>query len=108
METTLSSTYTRALRVGTIVLALTESMELTPEQAELLAVTLADREPAEPTDAAMTDGQLDTVVREVAAEHQPDSYRDMAKAFRAAGHSAGENRLRAAWRRVTTATAEGA
>lgn len=104
----MSSTYTHALRVGTVVLALAESLELTTEQTEALAVTLAQREPTEPIGGpVMTDDQLDSAVRDVMAEHRPDSYRDLAKAFRAAGHSAGETRLRAAWRRVTTGQAVG-
>ncbi|MEU5164586.1 protein spdB, partial [Streptomyces sp. NPDC020875] len=52
---------------------------------------------------ALTDDEIDTIVTELrASTHPPMSYRDMAAAFRAAGHSAGETRLRAAWRRVTT------
>jgi len=51
---------------------------------------------------ALTDEDLDRIVSEIRhSEVPPLSYRDMAARFRAAGHSAGETRLRAAWRRVT-------
>ena len=53
-----------------------------------------------------TDGELDQIVRDLRdSETPPMSYRDMARAFRAAGHAASETRLRAAWRRVTTEAA---
>ncbi|MEV5667120.1 protein spdB [Streptomyces flaveolus] len=64
--------------------------------------------PVEPVAAieaapALTDGDLDRLVAEIRDSGQPPlSYRDMAARFRAAGHAAGETRLRAAWRRVTT------
>ncbi|POX57449.1 protein spdB [Streptomyces sp. Ru62] len=55
---------------------------------------------------ALTDDEIDRIVMDLrASTHPPMSYRDMAAAFRAAGHSAGETRLRAAWRRVTTGQA---
>ncbi|MFG3223147.1 MULTISPECIES: protein spdB [unclassified Streptomyces] len=57
---------------------------------------------------ALTDDAIDAIVAELrASTHPPMSYRDMAAAFRAAGHSAGETRLRASWKRVTTAEAVG-
>ncbi|MFI1856227.1 protein spdB [Streptomyces sp. NPDC020480] len=56
----------------------------------------------------MSDADLDRIVTELRdSETPPLSYRELSKRFRAAGHSAGETRLRSAWRRVT-ATAEGA
>lgn len=52
---------------------------------------------------ALTDDELDRIVSELrAGEIPPLTYREMAARFRTAGHSAGETRLRAAWRRVTT------
>ncbi|CAL9641771.1 protein spdB [Streptomyces sp. enrichment culture] len=54
---------------------------------------------------ALTDDELDRIVSELrAGEIPPLTYREMAARFRTAGHSAGETRLRAAWRRVTTET----
>jgi hypothetical protein len=51
-----------------------------------------------------TDAALDLIVAGLRASQDPPlSYREMAARFRAAGHAAGEVRLRAAWRRVTTA-----
>lgn len=70
--------------------------------------------PSEPVAAieaapALSDDDLDRIVSELRhSETPPMSYRDLAAAFRAAGHAAGETRLRAAWRRVTTTTAAGA
>lgn len=66
--------------------------------------------PVEPVPAieapALTDDEIDRIVSELrASTHPPMSYRDMATAFRSAGHSAGETRLRAAWKRVTTGQA---
>jgi len=68
--------------------------------------------PTEPVPAAveaapaLTDDELDRIVAEIrGSEHPPLSYRQMADRFRAAGHSASETRLRAAWRRVTTGQA---
>ncbi|WP_370065543.1 protein spdB [Streptacidiphilus sp. MAP5-3] len=56
----------------------------------------------------LTDEELDRIVAEMRdSETPPLSYRELAMRFRAAGHSAGETRLRSAWRRVM-ATAEGA
>lgn len=57
---------------------------------------------------ALTDEQIDVIVADLlASTHPPMSYRDMAAAFRKAGHSAGETKLRAAWKRVTTGQAVG-
>jgi Spy/CpxP family protein refolding chaperone len=56
---------------------------------------------------ALSDEDLDRIVADLRdSETPPLSYRELSARFRAAGHSAGETRLRAAWRRVTTATAE--
>jgi hypothetical protein len=64
--------------------------------------------PAIEAPAVLTDDEIDRIVAELrASTHPPMSYRDMAAAFRAAGHSAGETRLRAAWKRVTAAQAVG-
>ncbi|MGW1985407.1 protein spdB [Streptomyces collinus] len=50
---------------------------------------------------ALTDDALDAVVDEIRRSEDPAlSYREMATRFRAAGHSASEVRLRAAWKRV--------
>ncbi|MFI9805049.1 protein spdB [Streptomyces sp. NPDC052301] len=50
---------------------------------------------------ALTDDALDAVVDEIRHSEDPAlSYREMASRFRAAGHSASEVRLRAAWKRV--------
>ncbi|MBO7936884.1 protein spdB [Streptomyces sp. S9] len=50
---------------------------------------------------ALTDTELDAVVDEIRTSRVPAlSYREMATRFRAAGHSASEVRLRAAWKRV--------
>jgi hypothetical protein len=68
--------------------------------------------PVEPLPAidaapALSDEDLDRIVSELRdSETPPLSYRELSARFRAAGHAAGETRLRAAWRRVTTATAE--
>ncbi|MGM9386149.1 protein spdB [Streptomyces antibioticus] len=61
--------------------------------------------PIEPVPAlegpALTDAQLDVLVDDIRLSQTPAlSYRDMAARFRAAGHSASEVRLRAAWKRV--------
>ncbi|WP_367323523.1 protein spdB [Streptomyces sp. HUAS ZL42] len=64
--------------------------------------------PSEPTrtpvlDAApaLSDDVLDALVDEIRHSEDPAlSYREMATRFRAAGHSASEVRLRAAWKRV--------
>lgn len=67
--------------------------------------------PTEPVPAlesapALSDAELDRIVAELRDSQTPPlSYRELSARFRAAGHSAGETRLRAAWRRVT-ATAE--
>ncbi|MFF3815799.1 protein spdB [Streptomyces bluensis] len=50
---------------------------------------------------ALTDEALDVLVDEIRHSQVPAlSYREMASRFRAAGHSASEVRLRAAWKRV--------
>ncbi|MEW2284788.1 protein spdB [Streptomyces sp. NPDC047841] len=62
--------------------------------------------PTEPVPAldaspALTDEALDALVDEIRHSEVPAlSYREMASRFRAAGHSASEVRLRAAWKRV--------
>ncbi|MFB7547962.1 protein spdB [Streptomyces sp. NPDC056154] len=57
--------------------------------------------PALETGPALTDDALDVLVDEIRHSESPAlSYRDMAARFRAAGHSASETRLRAAWKRV--------
>lgn len=56
----------------------------------------------------LTDDEIDRIVVELrSSTHPPMSYNALAAAFRKAGHSAGETRLRAAWKRVTTAEAVG-
>ena len=58
------------------------------------------------TPAELSDAELDRLVTELRdSETPPLTYRQMAAAFRSAGHSAGETRLRAAWRRVTAPAA---
>ncbi|WP_331452936.1 protein spdB [Streptomyces sp. SS162] len=50
---------------------------------------------------ALTDAELDRLVDEIRRSQTPAlSYREMSIRFRAAGHSASETRLRAAWKRV--------
>ncbi|MFH9010711.1 protein spdB [Streptomyces sp. NPDC017943] len=50
---------------------------------------------------SLSDDALDTLVNDIRHSQTPPlSYRDMAARFRAAGHSASEVRLRAAWKRV--------
>jgi hypothetical protein len=57
---------------------------------------------------ALTDDELDRIVGGILSEQTPPpSYREMSVRFRAAGHSASEVRLRAAWKRVTADTATG-
>ncbi|WP_030341672.1 hypothetical protein [Streptomyces sp. NRRL S-1022] len=63
--------------------------------------------PVEPVSApalegpALSDEALDALVEEIRHSQIPAlSYREMASRFRAAGHSASEVRLRAAWKRV--------
>ncbi|MYX27350.1 protein spdB [Streptomyces sp. SID8381] len=62
--------------------------------------------PTEPVAAlesapALTDEALDALVDQIRHSQTPPlSYREMATRFRAAGHSASEVRLRAAWKRV--------
>ncbi|MFF9341619.1 protein spdB [Streptomyces sp. NPDC014773] len=62
-------------------------------------------EPVPALDAApsLSDEDLDRIVTELHTSQTPPlSYRELSLRFRAAGHSASETRLRAAWRRVTT------
>lgn len=69
--------------------------------------------PVEPVAAiespsTFADEELDRIVTELLdTDVPPPSYRELSRRFRTAGHSAGEPRLRAAWRRVT-AVGEGA
>ncbi|OKJ60028.1 protein spdB [Streptomyces sp. CB02009] len=61
-------------------------------------------EPVPALDAApaLSEGELDRIVTELhTGETPPLSYRELSLRFRAAGHSASETRLRAAWRRIT-------
>ncbi|MDH6608460.1 hypothetical protein M2164_004095 [Streptomyces sp. SAI-208] len=61
-----------------------------------------DQVPAlESAPPALTDDELDALVDRIRHSQTPAlSYREMATRFRAAGHSASEVRLRAAWKRV--------
>ncbi|MEU0115525.1 protein spdB [Streptomyces bobili] len=57
--------------------------------------------PALDAGPALTDADLDALVDTIRHSQTPAlSYREMANRFRAAGHSAAEFRLRAAWKRV--------
>ncbi|MEU5978819.1 protein spdB [Streptomyces sp. NPDC047315] len=59
--------------------------------------------PALETGTGLTDDDLDALVDAIRHSVTPPlSYRDMAQQFRAAGHAAGETRLRAAWKRVAS------
>nr|WTE08797.1 protein spdB [Streptomyces anulatus]WTE08809.1 protein spdB [Streptomyces anulatus] len=52
----------------------------------------------------LTDEDLDRIVGELLdGTNPPTSYREMSTRFRAAGHVAGEMKLRASWKRLTTA-----
>ncbi|MFH9894396.1 protein spdB [Streptomyces luteogriseus] len=70
--------------------------------------------PVEPVAAieaapALSDDELDRIVAKLRdSKTPPMSYRDLADRFRRAGHSAGETRLRASWRRVTGQAGEAA
>ncbi|MFE0514827.1 protein spdB [Streptomyces sp. NPDC058964] len=60
--------------------------------------------PALEAGPALSDDELDALVDAIRTSQTPAlSYREMAKRFRAAGHSAAETRLRAAWNRVVGA-----
>ncbi|MFI9207463.1 protein spdB [Streptomyces sp. NPDC053253] len=60
--------------------------------------------PTPALDAALSDEELDRLISQIReSETPPLSYRELSIRFRAAGHSASETRLRAAWKRVTTA-----
>ncbi|MFJ1840022.1 protein spdB [Streptomyces sp. NPDC088175] len=57
---------------------------------------------------ALTDEDLDQIVADfMSGQTPPLSYRELATRFRADGHSAAETRLRAAWKRATTAAGTG-
>jgi hypothetical protein len=66
-------------------------------------------EPVPVLDApALSDDELDAVVGQIlASQSPPPSYREAATRFRAAGHSASETRLRAAWKRLNADGATG-
>ncbi|WNI15721.1 protein spdB [Actinacidiphila sp. ITFR-21] len=65
----------------------------------------SDPVPALDAAPALTDADLDRIVGAILASSvPPPSYREMSVRFRAAGHSASETRLRAAWRRTTADT----
>ncbi|MFJ9096881.1 protein spdB [Streptomyces globisporus] len=56
----------------------------------------------------LTDEDLDRIVGELlSSTTPPPSYREMSTRFRAAGHVAGETRLRASWKRLTAGQAVG-
>lgn len=79
------------------------------EAAPLTDLAGESFEPTYPPGSAFvaTDAELDRIVRDLRdSETPPMSYRDLAARFRKDGHAAGEVRLRAAWRRVTTPTAQ--
>lgn len=55
---------------------------------------------------ALSDDELDRIVAELrSSETPPMTYRELSARFRRDGHSAGETRLRASWRRVTAGQA---
>ncbi|MEU8673019.1 protein spdB [Streptomyces anulatus] len=57
----------------------------------------------------LSDEDLDRIVGELLdSSTPPPSYREMAARFRAAGHVAGETRLRASWKRCTASAGTGA
>ncbi|MFI0510615.1 protein spdB [Streptomyces sp. WSLK1-5] len=61
--------------------------------------------PALETAPALSDAALDALVDEIRTSETPAlSYRETATRFRAAGHSASEVRLRAAWKRMVVAS----
>ncbi|SCK62878.1 hypothetical protein YUWDRAFT_06684 [Streptomyces sp. AmelKG-D3] len=105
--------------VGPVVLALSESLNLVPEQAIALAVSLAQQDPARSTESSppvepsppgetasipggvhLSDEQIDIVVRHLIHMHQPDSFRRLDAKFRATTYRASAQRLRASWTRV--------
>ncbi len=56
----------------------------------------------------LTTTDLDRIVGEImGGEAPPSSYRELAVRFRAAGHTAGEARLRSAWKRATADSGQG-
>ncbi|MFF7193068.1 MULTISPECIES: protein spdB [unclassified Streptomyces] len=68
--------------------------------------------PVEPVPAldapSLSDADLDRIVADLlAGQTPPPSYREAAARFRAAGHTAAEMRLRAAWKRCTTESVTG-
>ncbi|WP_412842896.1 protein spdB, partial [Candidatus Frankia alpina] len=77
----------------------TPRWELPVWESSSLAVALP-APTARPDDGGFSDAELDAVVDEIRCSQAPPlSYREMALRFRAAGRSAAEMRLRAAWRR---------
>ncbi|THJ44909.1 protein spdB, partial [Candidatus Frankia alpina] len=86
----------------------TPRWELPVWEPSSLAVALPTPTARPDDDGGFSDAELDAVVDEIrCSQTTPLSYREMALRFRAAGHSAAEMRLRAAWRRVTTQTDTG-
>ncbi|MFB8106867.1 hypothetical protein ACFC3O_29325 [Streptomyces sp. NPDC056007] len=102
-----------------MVLALSESLNLVPEQAVALAVNLAQQDQGRPTETSLSlkspspgetesipggvhlsDEQIDIVVRHLIHMHQPDSFRRLDAKFRATTYRASAQRLRASWTRV--------
>ncbi|MEU6688483.1 protein spdB [Streptomyces sp. NPDC046832] len=57
---------------------------------------------------ALSDAEIDRILTELWVKERPMTYRDYARRFRDLGHSAGETRLRASWRRVTGQQGEAA
>lgn len=87
---------------GTALTCVTERVTPASQRWELPVWGQVERLSPAVEGPALTDADLDRIVTELrASTHPPMSYRDMADAFRKAGHSAGETRLRAAWKRVT-------
>lgn len=76
-----------------------------PSQATWTLPVWGPSEPVAAIEAALTDEELDRIVSGLVAGGSA-SYRELAVAFRAAGHAAGETRLRSSWRRVTTTALE--
>ncbi|MFJ6493474.1 hypothetical protein [Streptomyces californicus] len=102
-----------------MVLALSESLNLVPEQAVALAVSLAQQDQGRPTETSLSlkssspgetesipggvhlsDEQIDIVVRHLIDMHHPDSFRRLDAKFRATTYRASSQRLRASWARL--------
>jgi hypothetical protein len=49
---------------------------------------------------SLSDAEIDAILGELRITERPMTYRDASRRFRELGHSAGETRLRAAWKRV--------